>query len=264
MKRILSIFFVLAILFSFASCRNINELNKETTTAVPTAAPPVVKENKQTKEFEDENGRTVYVVDVVLPVISENIEKSMIDYVNSVTNKFFEDACIQAEKNIKSAAEFMDKNGSDKPWKKTISFDATYVSGYFVSFLIKESMSYYGSSDNTPSVYTKCFQVQEGNPVNAAYFTDNPDVPEIASGNIADLLRSKAKTDFYEEDFELNEIKLAAFDEAVNVENFYLTENGMAFYVSRGAIDPYENSGIYTAEFTWDDLSGLFNRPDLY
>lgn len=266
LKRIFSIALIFAILFSFAACRNIDELNKEATTAVPTTtvAPPVVNEKKQMKEFRDENGRTVYVVDVVLPEISENLEQSVIDYVNGVTNKFFEDACVQAEKNIVSAAKFMDENNSDKPWKKTISFEATYISGYFVSFLISESMSFYGSSNNTPSVYAKCFHVQEGNPLNAAYFTDSPDAPEIALGNIADLLRSKAKTDFYGEQFELNEIKLAAFDEAVSVENFYLTENGMGFYVSRSAIDPYENSGIYKEEFTWDELSGLFNKPELY
>ena len=73
-----------------------------------TAAPPVVSEKKQTKEFKDANGRTVYVVDVVLPEISENIEQSMIDYVNGVTNKFFENACDQAESNIESASSFMD------------------------------------------------------------------------------------------------------------------------------------------------------------
>lgn len=266
MKRILSIAFILAILFSFTACRNIDELKKETTTAVPTttAAPPVVKEKKQTKEFKDKNGRTVYVVDVVLPEISKNVEKSMVDYINSVTNGFFEDACVQAEKNIKSAAEFMDSSKSDKPWRKTISFEATYVSGYYVSFLIRESLSYYGSGNNDPSVYAKSFSIREGNPLNAAYFTDNPDVPEIALGNIADLLRSRAKNDFYEEAFEFDELKLAAFDTAVSLDDFYLTENGIAFFVSRSAIDPYENTGIYTAEFTWDELSGLFNKPELY
>lgn len=266
MKRVLSIALISAVLFSFASCRNINELRKETTTAVPTttAAPPVVKEKKQTKEFKDEKGRTVFVVDVVLPEISENIEQRMIDYVNSVTNRFFEDACVQAEKNIDSASKFMDTYDSDKPWKKTISFESTYISGYFVSFLISESLSYYGTSGNAPSVYTKCFQVQDEEPVNAAYFTDNPDTPEIALGYIADLLKSRAKTGFYIEGIELDEPELAAFDDAVSLDNFYLTEDGMAFYVNRGAIDPYEISDVYTAEFTWDELAGLFNKPELY
>lgn len=266
MRRILSICMVAIILFSFASCRNINELNEETTTASPTttAAPPVVNKKKQTKEFKDENGRTVYVVDVVLPEISENIEESMVDYINSVTNKFFEDACVQAEKNIKSAANFMDSSKSDKPWKKTISFETTYVSGYYLSFLISESMSYFGSSNNTPSVYAKTFSIKEGNPINAAYFTGSPDTPEIALGYIADLLRDKAKTDFYEDGFELNEIKLAAFDDAVSVDDYYLTENGMVFYVSRGDIDPYEPAGVFEAEYSWDDLSGMFNKPELY
>ncbi len=266
MKRILSITLILAVLFSFASCRNINELNKETTTAVPTTtvAPPVVNEKKQTKEFKDKNGRTVYVVDVVLPEISENMEQSMIDYINSVTNKFFEDACIQAEKNIESAAKFMDSGNSDKPWKKTTSFKTTYISGYYVSFLISESMSFFGSSNNTPSVYARSFSIKEGNPVNAAYFTDNPEEPEMAMGYIADLLRSRARTDFYDEAFELNDAKLDAFDDAVSLDQFYLTENGMVFYVSRSDIDIYEASGIYEAEFAWDDLTGYFNRPENY
>ena len=142
MKRVLSIVMMIAILFSFASCRNINDVYEETTTAVQeTLPPPVVKEKKQTKEFKDENGRTVYVVDVVLPEISENIEPRMIDYVNRVINKFFEDACVQAELNVESASSFMDSYNSDKPWKRTTSFEATRVSGYFVCFLIKESLS---------------------------------------------------------------------------------------------------------------------------
>ena len=188
----------------------------------------------------------------------------MIDYVNGVINKFFEDACIQAEKNIESAAEFMDKNSSDKPWKKTLTFETAYLSGYYVSFLISESFSYYGSSDNTPSVYARSFSIREGNPVNASYFSENSEAPEVAAGNIADMMRSKAKTEFYEGGFELDENKLAAFDEAVSLDNFWLTENGMAFFVSRGAIDPYENSGIYSVEFTWDELAGIFVKPELY
>ncbi len=264
MKRIIGIILTFSFLLSFASCRNIDEINKETTVPTTVAAPPVVKEKKQAKEFKDKNGRTVCVVDVVLPEISENIEQSMIDYVNGVINKFFEDACIQAEKNIESAAEFMDKNSSDKPWKKTLTFETAYLSGYYVSFLISESFSYYGSSDNTPSVYARSFSIREGNPVNASYFSENSEAPEVAAGNIADMMRSKAKTEFYEGGFELDENKLAAFDEAVSLDNFWLTENGMAFFVSRGAIDPYENSGIYSVEFTWDELAGIFVKPELY
>ena len=80
MKRILSIALIFAIVFSFASCRNIDELNKEEETQIPTTtqAPPVVDEKKQSKEFQDENGRTVYVVDVVLPEISDNIPQNII------------------------------------------------------------------------------------------------------------------------------------------------------------------------------------------
>ncbi len=264
MKRIISMALIIAVLFSFASCRNLNEVTEETTAPTTTVAPPVVKEKKQKKEFKDKNGRTVYIVDVTLPEISENLEEYIINYVNDVTDKFYRDACAQAEKNIESASEFMDRFGSDKPWKKTISFEATHVSGYFVSFLIKESLSYYGSDGNNPSVYSRCFHVQEGNPVNAAYFTDEPEVPEIATGYIIDLLKERAKKDFYADGYKISEENLANFDEAVTLESFYLTENGMTFFVSRGAIDPYELSGLYKAEFTWDELAGLFNRPELY
>lgn len=265
MKRVLSIVMMIAILFSFASCQNINEVYDTTTaTETPTAPPPVVKEKKQTKEFKDESGRTVYVVDVVLPEISENIEQRMVDYVNGVTNKFFEDACAQAEMNIESASSFMDSYNSDKPWKRTISFEATRVSGYFVCFLMKESLSYFGSSNNTPSVYTKCFQVQEEEPINALYFAENPDDPAAALGNIAELLKAKGELGFYPERYPLNETKLAAFDEAVSLDNFYLTDNGMAFYVDKSAIDPDESSGIYAEEFTWEELDGMFVSPELY
>lgn len=266
MKRVLSAALIFAILFLFASCRNINELYPETTTAVPpvTAAPPVVSEKKQTKEFKDANGRTVYVVDVVLPEISENIRQSMIDYVNGVINKFFEDACTLAQSNLESASSFMDKHNSDKPWRNTITFETKYVSGYFVSFLIKDSLSYYGSSDNSPSVYSRCFHVQEGNPVNAVYFTDVPENPDIVQGYIADLLKERARTNFYGYEYDLDEKMAAAFDNAVSIDNFYLTENGMGFYVSRSAVDEYEYEGIFAEEFTWDELSGMFNKPELY
>ena len=62
----------------------------------------------------------------------------------------------------------------------------------------------------------------------------------------------------------LNENELAAFDEAVSLDGFCLTDNGMAFYVSKSAIDPYEMTDIYTEEFTWDELEGMFNKPELY
>lgn len=267
MKRIFSVVLIIAVLLSLASCgkiRNIDELQRETSVPTTTAAPPVVKEKKQKKEFKDKNGRTVYVVDVTLPEISENLEEHIIAYVNDVTDKFFRDACAQAEENIESASAFMDQFNSDKPWKRTISFDATYVSGYFVSFLVKESLSYYGSSDNDPSVYSRCFHVQEGDPVNAAYFTEIPDNPEAAKGYIVDLLRERAQTDFYAGETVLSEESFVAFEEAVTLENFYLTEDGMGFFVSRRAIDPYELSGLYTAEFTWDELAGLFSKPELY
>ena len=265
MKRILSIALMIAILFSFASCRNINEVYEETTAVEQeTLPPPVVTEKKQTKEFKDSNGRTVYVVDVVLPEISENIEQRMIDYVNGVINKFFEDACVQAEMSIESASSFMDSYNSDKPWKRTISFETTRVSGYYVCFLIKESLSYFGSSDNTPSVYTKCFQVRVEEPVNALYFTDNPDDPDTALSYIADLLKARGVNRFYRENIPLDESQLAAFDDAVSLDRFYLTDNGMAFYVDRGAIDPDENSEIYAEEFTWEELAGMFSRPEFY
>ena len=77
------------------------------------------------------------------------------------------------------------------------------------------------------------------------------------------MLKGRAKTDFYR-GVELGESQLAAFDEAVTLNDFYLTENGMVFYVRRAAIDPEEVEGIYKAEFSWDELAGLFNKPEFY
>lgn len=260
MKHILSILLIFALLFSFAACRNIADLEKPTETTTTTIAPPVIEEIKKTKEFKDENGRVVYVVDVILPEISENCDENVREYINTVINQAFESACEGAEKNINAAASFMDKSDSKEPWTEKITFETTYLTNRFVCFLTEYSLSYYGDAEVEPVCDTFCFDLQEGEVCDTMYFAAAPDTEEDIAEYIGDYLYRNPPADFYDGIMGLTASQHEALKTVVDIENFYITENGIGFYFDKFLIDANE-SGVYRFEIPWHEITQFFIAP---
>lgn len=259
MKKFLSIFLVFALLFCFASCKAKDKDNGMTTTT--TIAPPVIKEQTHHKDFTDENGRIVYSVDVVIPEISEYADVAVKDYLNKVSYEIFEDACDKAESNIKNAAYSMDYLKSEKPWTNRITFETTYSDGRFTCYLIKDALSYSGGVGE-PAYITKCFDLKQGTPCSAAQFAIAEfSQEEYQSMLVDDLIKPMAMQNFYPNNpSAITEEQLGKFNELFSVGNFYLTDNGMAFYFDKSLIDPYL-TGEYICEFDWSQLSTIFMQP---
>lgn len=259
MKKFLSIFLVFALLFCFASCKAKDKNNGMTTTT--TVAPPVIKEQSHHKDFTDENGRIVYVVDVVLPEISEYENSAVKDYLNKVSFEIFEDACKKAESNVRNAASSMNSLQTDKPWVNQIAFETTYSDGRFTCFLIKDALSYSGGVGE-PAYITKCFDFRQGASCSAKEFAIAEYSEEDYQSILVDgLIKPMAMQNFYPNNpSAITEETLNAFNETFSVSNFYLTENGMAFYFDKSLIDPYL-TGVYVCEFDWAQLSSVFASP---
>ncbi len=259
MKRFLCIFLVFALLFCFASCKAKDKNNGMTTTT--TVAPPVIREQTHHKDFTDENGRTVYVVDVVIPEVSEYVDSAVKDYLNKVSFEIFEEACQKAESNIRNAANSMDYLETDKPWTNQITFETTYSDGRFTCFLIKDALSYSGGVGE-PVYKTKCFDLKLGAPCSAIQFA----IADFSEADyqamlVDDLIKPMAMQNFYPNNpSAITEETLEKFNETFSVSNFYLTDKGIAFYFNKSVIDPYL-TGVYVCEFEWSQLSSVFMSP---
>ena len=260
MKRFLSIFIVFVLIFSFASCRKAEDKNSDFTTTT-TVAPPVIKEQSHHKDFTDKNGRIVYVVDVVLPEVSEYADNAVKDYVNRVSLEIFEDACEKAERNVENAAVSMDSLDTEKPWVNEIKFETTYSDGRFTCFLIKDAFSFSGGQGE-PAYITKCFDLKMGEPCSAkAFAIDEFSREDYEAMLLDELIKPMAMQNFYPNNPEaLSQKNLEAFSRCFTLENFYLTESGMAFYFDKAEIDP-ELTGVYVCEFEWANLSSVFFSP---
>lgn len=249
-----------------ASCTNIEDWEKQkaeqsAAQTETTAEPPVVKENKQSKKFKDENGKTVYVVEVVLPEITENCEQHVADFINKVTNDIFEEACTDAEMNVKSASNFMSSSGSKTPWSCEIDFETTYLSSRYVCFLIKEKISYFGVENTEPSYETRCFNVQTGEQCTVWDFAADPTLEEEITAFITDYMREKAPYDFHPDYAGLNQQQAAKIDEAFDINLFYITEEGMGFYFERRLVDS-AFPGVYRRVIPWAELMNYFVSPE--
>lgn len=258
MKRFLSVALIFSLLFSFAACSAKNSGKSQTE---PTAAPPPVIESKQLqKEFKDENGRTVVSVDVTLPQISENCEKTVMDYVNKTALEIFEEKCRFAENNIKNAAAFMDNSKSEKPWTSKVTFETTYYDSRFTCFLIKEYFSYTGGEAD-PSYQTKCFDLKTGEPCSALTFAiDKENKSVIDEELVNNIIIYKADKEFYGDAGSLSENQRKAIAENFSLDNFYLTEDGIAFYFDKSCISPTQ-SGVYECRMTWSEAGTVFYSP---
>ena len=262
MKKILSIILVFALLFSIAACNKIPKDEAFTVETTTTVAPPVIKEQKHHEEFKDENGRVVYVVDVVLPEVSYYANEAVKDYLNRVSNEIFEDACESAENNIKNASNFMDNLGFDKPWTNTITFETTYSDGRFTCFLIKDAFSYTGG-EGDPLYKTKCFDLKYGEPCSARTFAiADFSMEDFNTSLVEALIIPTAQKEFYPNNpYSLSDEMIEKFRSEFTLQNFYITETGMAFYYDRTLFDG-SLSGVYVCEFTWAELSSVFCSPE--
>lgn len=252
-----------------ASCTNIEDWEKQkaeqsaaqTETTATTLKPPVVKKNKQSKKFKDENGKTVYVVEVVLPEITKNCEKDVADFINKVTNDIFEEACTDAEMNVKSASNFMNSSGSKMPWSCEINFETTYLSGRYVCFLIEKKLSYFGVEDTEPDYETRCFNVQTGGLCSVLEFAPDPTLEEEITAFLADYMEKNAPRDFHPEYAGITQEQVAKISEVFDINQFYVTDEGIGFYFERCLVAE-AFPGIYRRVIPWDELMGYLISPE--
>ena len=263
MKKFLSIILVLAAVLSFASCTKLPDGTEEIGNLTTTAKPPKVKEINKKAEIKDESGRVVFTVEVTYPEFSKNAEKSVIDYVNRVAAEAFEDACAFAERNKGNAAASMDSSGSEAPWVKKINFESTYMSGRYVCFLIEEVFSSSGNTDGIePTLTSKCFDIVKGLPCDVMYFAaEEKQNFYTTRDTVAGLVRDKALYDFYPSGLGLANKQLEMFPEYFDLNNFFIAEDGMGFYMERYPLDS-TLTGSYKCIIPWAELEGLFVHPE--
>ena len=263
MKKFLCIILALATILTFASCTKLPDSTQEMGEPITTAKPPKVKEITKNAEIKDASGRVVFTVEVTYPEISKNAEPSVIDYVNRVTAEIFEKACEFAENNKNNAAASMDSSGTDVPWTKKIKFESTYLSGRYVCFLIGEVFSSSGNADSfEPTLSTLCFDIVKGLPCDVMYFAADSGMDFYAMRDtVTDLVRERALYDFYPNGVGLANKQLEMFPDYFDVENFYITEEGMGFHMERYNLDS-TLTGSYRCVIPWSELEGLFIHPE--
>ncbi len=247
MKKALSIFLVVAVLFSFASCKG-KEVESETTTY----AVPVIDESTYSKDFKDESGRVVFTVDVTVPQITDKCDPKVADYINGVALDIFNDACEFAQSNL----EYASKNST--PWSKTVTFETTLLDNHYACFLVSEVFSVNG---DTPTLSTICFDIRKGIPCTLWDFAVNPDDPQSCFDFfLNDMLAPMLPIRFHNPSY-LTDNVYERLDEIVMPSNFYLTEKGMGFYLDKSHVD--ENlQGNFRITFTWQELAGNFAIPE--
>ena len=246
MKRILSLLIILALVFSFASCKGKN--GDDSTNA----ATPVIEESTHSKEFRDESGRVVFTVDVTVPEITDKCDPKIAEYINGVALDIFNDACGFAESNLESAAK------SASPWSKKITFETTLLNNRYACFLISDFFSLHG---DTPILSTVCFDVQKGTVCTLNDFACIPDEPEACFESfLYDILARVLPVRFHNPEY-ITEDVLQKLDEIVDPSCFYLTEKGMGFYFNKNLVHYYLN-GNYKVTFSWDELTGCYQLPE--
>ncbi len=254
MKRIISLLAVFAIILSFAACKSETDAVESTT-----ILPPVISESYFSEEFKDSSGKTVIIVEVTLPQITEYAYKNIKDYLNDDAMKLFENACDFAESNVENASNFMKNQNSDKPWKKKIVFETSYLGTDYACFIIKDYLSYY-NSEVIPSWDSLCYNVVTGARCSLADFSvyyDNPQAGFEAFMN--DVVKPNIINKFDFPQF-LDEDVLETLDELVLNTDFYLTEKGISFYIDGLKISP-SLAGTSSIDFTWEELNGYYEPP---
>ena len=260
MKKAVSILLIIALLFSFAACgKKVNGENLTTTeTTVP---PPVIEKQSHSKKFKNDDGKTVFTVDVEVPQITGNCDESVMKYINTLSLEMFDDACDFAESNLQNAEKFMASSGSESPWSKKITFETTYADSRFVCFLMKEYFSI-GGDAGEPVWSSRCFDIKREQVCTLFDFmvdTDNP-----ASGYeilLNDILIPAVRKDFEDTATAIDETAYERFDQIFSSESFYLTEKGFVIFTPKNRLNP-SLSGTYSHEFSWREVDFCISMPE--
>ena len=260
MKKAVSILLIIALLFSFAACsKKVNGENLTTTeTTVP---PPVIEKQSHSKKFKNDDGKTVFTVDVEVPQITGNCDESVMKYINTLSLEMFDDACDFAESNLQNAEKFMASSGSDSPWSKKITVETTYADSRFVCFLMKEYFSI-GGDAGEPVWSSRCFDIKREQVCTLFDFmvdTDNP-----ASGYeilLNDILIPAVRKDFEDTATAIDETAYERFDQIFSSESFYLTEKGFVIFTPKNRLNP-SLSGTYSHEFSWREVDFCISMPE--
>lgn len=266
MKRFFSILLISALVFSLAAC-SVEEKNEETTqpqtvaVETTTLTVPVIESSTHSKQFKDENGRVVYTVDVIVPQLDEFENESLKAQVNTLSTEIFNDACEKAEPNIANAAKFMDDRNSDIPWAKKIDFEVSFSDGRYLSFVIKEYFSTLGE-ETQPSLRGATFDVLDSSMLYLSDFVYDADSSlEENANKIADKLLSPRVSEYFYNNRELTDEEKQLVRDAFFYENFYLTSDGIGFFMSKYIFDPML-TGSFACHFTWEQVSGILKLPE--
>lgn len=261
MKRFISLILISTLVFSFASCSLSDDITEPITEAAPTTTLPVpeIDESTYSEKFKDENGRVVYTVDVIVPHLEEFDNSVLMAQVNTLSYELFKEACGKAELNIEKAAASMDSRNTSTPWSRRIDFEVSFVDGHFVSFIIKEYFSSFGT-EGEPTYKSATFSVTDGSPCYLTDFAPDTSREELAEKIVENLLCPAISSRFYN-DHPLDEEQKQLVRDSFFYENFYLTPEGVDFYMSNYVFNSML-SGEYTAHFTWEELSGIMALPE--
>ena len=260
MKKAVSILLLIAPLFSFAACgKKVNGENLTTTeTTVP---PPVIEKQSHSKEFKNDEGKTVFTVDVEVPRITGNCDESVMKYINTLSLEMFDDACDFAESNLENAEKFMASSGSESPWSKKITFETTYADSRFVCFLMKEFFSI-GGDAGEPVWSSICFDINREQVCTLFDFMVDTDNPESGYEVLLnDILIPAVRKDFEDTATPIDETAYERFDEIFSSESFYLTEKGFVIFTPKNRLNP-SLSGTYSHEFSWREVDFCISLPE--
>lgn len=265
MKRYISIFLIIALCFSFASCSvkedtpdiTVAATTEEATTSVP---PPLTETEEYSRDFTDENGRVVYTVRAQLPQITGNTEESIAEDINRSVYGIFEDACETAESNVENAAAFMDANNSETPWSRSLEYVINLCTDKYFSITVNDYFTMYGNSEIEPAKRGYTFNVTRGIRCAFSDFTYENRSTEGVKRFIVDEFIGKDVAEVYFDGAELTDEQRSTVYDAVDTENFYLTDSGIGFYFSENAIDP-NRFGTFVAHYTWEEIAVILKRP---
>lgn len=263
MKRFICVFLISALCLSFASCSVKNEVTDttETSTAVTTTLPvPVIDSSTHSKEFKDDSGKVVYTVEVVVPHLEEFENELLKGWVNGLSQDIFNEACDKAESNIENAAKFMESRNSSTPWSRKIDFEVSFSNGRFLSFIIKEYFSMFGE-ETEPSLKSATFDVIKEMPCSLFDFSREVFSEEEVISIIADKYLSAYVSNVFFNSQELNDEQRQLVYDAFDYESFYLTSDGIGFYMSRYIFDPTQ-TGVFTCHYTWSEIAEVLMMPE--